>query len=80
MKGLKPSARIAVLVDADNVSHVHLEAVLRELASHGRASIRRIYGDWTSERLQGWKRIANELSVQPVQQFAYTGSSGFSGV
>lgn len=41
--------RIAVLIDADNVSASHISSVLDELASHGMTSIRRMYGDWTSE-------------------------------
>ena len=66
------SSRIALLIDSDNVSAVHLEGVLAELASYGTVSVRRVYGDWTSERLRGWKDAANEHSVQPIQQFSYT--------
>lgn len=66
------SSRIALLIDSDNVSAVHLEGVLAELASYGTVSVRRMYGDWTSERLRGWKDAANEHSVQPIQQFSYT--------
>ena len=66
------SSRIALLIDSDNVSAAHLEGVLAELASYGTVSVRRMYGDWTSERLRGWKDAANEHSVQPIQQFSYT--------
>lgn len=66
------SHRIALLIDSDNVSSVHLEGVLAELAAYGTVSVRRMYGDWTSDRLKGWKDAANEHSVQPVQQFSYT--------
>lgn len=68
----KDSTRIAVLIDSDNVSAAHLESVLKELAKHGTTSVRRMYGDWTSAQLSSWKVAANEYSVQPVQQFAYT--------
>ncbi len=66
------SPRLALLIDSDNVSAAHLDNVLAELASYGTVSVRRMYGDWTSDRLRGWKDAANEHSVQPVQQFAYT--------
>lgn len=72
MRISQASPRIAVLIDSDNVSPVHLSGVLGELARHGTTSVRRMYGDWTSDRLRGWKTAANEHSVQPIQQFSYT--------
>ncbi len=66
------SSRIAVLIDSDNVSAAHVTHVLAELARYGTTSVRRMYGDWTSDRLRGWKEAANEHSIQPIQQFSYT--------
>lgn len=66
------SSRIAVLIDSDNVSATHVSHVLAELARYGTTSVRRMYGDWTSDRLRGWKDAANEHSIQPIQQFSYT--------
>ena len=61
-----------MLIDADNASAQHLERLLVEIAKYGKASVRRAYGDWTSDQLNSWKRALLEHSVQPVQQFAYT--------
>jgi hypothetical protein len=36
--------RLAVLIDADNISHVHVQAMLEEIA-HGVPTFKRIYGD-----------------------------------
>lgn len=66
------STRIAVLIDCDNVSPTHADAVLEELAAYGTVTIKRAYGDWTTSRLAGWKNALNRLAIQPVQQFAYT--------
>lgn len=66
------SPRIALLIDADNVSSEHIAGILAELSKYGTASVRRMYGDWTTPQLQAWKSAANEHSIQPVQQFAYT--------
>ncbi len=66
------SSRIAVLIDSDNVSADHIANVLAELARYGTTSVRRMYGDWTTDRLRGWKSAANEYSIQPIQQFSYT--------
>lgn len=45
---------------------------MEEIANYGRASIKRIYGDWTNPNLKSWKEVLNENSIQPIQQFGYT--------
>lgn len=64
--------RLAVLIDADNASPSMAEPVLAEVATYGTAQVKRAYGDWTSTNLTGWKDRLLMLSIQPVQQFAYT--------
>ena len=66
------STRIAVLIDCDNVSAKHAEAVLEELAKYGTPTVKRAYGDWTTTQLSGWKTELHRHAIQPVQQFAYT--------
>lgn len=66
------SDTVALLIDGDNVSAKVIAGVLAEVAKHGTASVRRIYGDWTQPNLGPWKRCLLEHSIQPVQQFAYT--------
>jgi|tagenome__1003787_1003787.scaffolds.fasta_scaffold20858025_2 uncharacterized protein (TIGR00288 family) len=66
------SARVAVLVDCDNISHQWTRQILAETAKHGTLSIRRGYGDWTSDHLKGWRDKLPAYAIQPVQQFAYT--------
>ncbi|WP_416955205.1 NYN domain-containing protein [Nocardioides sp. T5] len=66
------SAHLAVLIDADNVSYARVPALLGEVATLGRATVRRMYADWTEDKNRGWKDAANEHSIQPIQQFAYT--------
>jgi uncharacterized LabA/DUF88 family protein len=64
--------RLAVLIDADNAQPSITEGLLSEVAKYGVASVKRIYGDWTTPSLTGWKSVLLEHSVQPVQQFRYT--------
>ncbi len=66
------TARLAVLIDADNAGAKHLERLLAEIAKYGTAGVRRAYGDWTSTQLGSWKSTLLEHSVQPIQQFSYT--------
>jgi len=64
--------RLAVLIDADNAQPSITEALLSEVAKYGVASVKRIYGDWTTPNLGGWKKVLLEHSIHPVQQFRYT--------
>ncbi len=64
--------RLAVLIDADNAPPSVVEGLLSEVARFGVASVKRIYGDWTSTRQSQWKRALLKHSINPVQQFAYT--------
>jgi len=66
------TTRMAVLIDADNTSASHAGAILEELARYGVPTVKRAYGDWTTQQLVGWKAELHRYAIQPVQQFAYT--------
>jgi NYN domain/OST-HTH/LOTUS domain len=66
------TARLAVLIDADNAQASVIEGILAEVARHGEATVKRIYGDFTSSRSSSWKGILQKFAIKPVQQFAYT--------
>lgn len=72
MKAGSAGDNVAILIDADNVSACHIAAVMAEVANYGTASVRRIYGDWTSPSMKSWRQVLLELSIVPIQQFAYT--------
>jgi uncharacterized LabA/DUF88 family protein len=64
--------RLAVLIDADNAQAAIIEGLLSEVAKFGIASVKRIYGDWTTPNLGQWKTTLLNHSIQPIQQFRYT--------
>ncbi len=66
------SGALAILIDADNANPAIVKGLIDEVAKLGRATVRRIYGDWTSPNLSSWKAVLLEHSIQPIQQFAYT--------
>jgi len=66
------SAALAILIDADNANPAIVKGLIDEVAKFGRATVRRIYGDWTTPNLGKWKESLLEHSIQPIQQFAYT--------
>ncbi len=63
---------LAVLIDADNAQASVIEGLLAEVAKYGVASVKRIYGDWTTPQLGSWKTVLLEHSIHPIQQFRYT--------
>jgi uncharacterized LabA/DUF88 family protein len=64
--------RIAVLIDADNVSNKYISNIMNEVSNHGTPTYKRIYGDWTSAKMVSWKDVLLEHSVSPMQQYSYT--------
>jgi uncharacterized LabA/DUF88 family protein len=67
-----PTPLLAVLVDADNTSPKHAKAIFDEIASFGEASVRRIYGDFSSQQMAGWNRVQAEHGLVPFHQPANT--------
>jgi Fe-S-cluster formation regulator IscX/YfhJ len=43
-----------------------------EAGRHGQVTVRRIYGDWTTNHMNSWKDTLNFHAFQPIQQFRYT--------
>ena len=64
--------KIAVLIDGDNAQPSLIREILAEAGKYGALTIRRIYGDWTTANMQGWKDTLNAAAVQPIQQFRFT--------
>ena len=64
--------RLAVLIDADNASAAVAKELLEEVAKYGTATVKRAFGDWTTQNLVGWKSCLHRHAIQPVQQFSYT--------
>src|SRR5215207_6323126 len=64
--------RLAVLIDADNVSYSNIKGVMEEIAKYGTPTFKRIYGDWTKPHVSGWKTVLLENALTPIQQYSYT--------
>jgi hypothetical protein len=71
---------LAVLIDADNVLPRHAEAVLKEISTIGEPALRRVYGDWSSTQLAGWKTQARDLGLVMHQQSANTKGKNASDI
>lgn len=68
----KKPERLAVLIDADNVSSSIVDALFEEIAKIGEGYVRRIYGDFSSPSLSGWAKVLPNHAIIPSQNFANT--------
>src|SRR5436190_14996243 len=64
--------KVAILIDGDNAQSSLLPQMLVEAGRHGQVTVRRIYGDWTTNSMNSWKETLNYHAFQPIQQFRYT--------
>jgi uncharacterized LabA/DUF88 family protein len=64
--------KLAVLIDADNAQASVVQELLAEVSRYGTATIKRAYGDWTTDNLKSWKAVLHAQAIQPIQQFRYT--------
>lgn len=69
---MEKELKIAILIDAENISSKYASIILQEAASFGNVIYKRIYGDWTTTHLNSWKKVLLENAVQPIQQFSNT--------
>ena len=59
---------IALLIDSDNVSSRYISGILSELSKYGKITIRRMYGDWSQDRLHSWMKCSSRYSLTPIMQ------------
>ncbi len=71
---------LAVLIDADNVPAKHAQAILREITAIGEPALRRVYGDWSSDRLKPWNDKLLSLGLVAVQETANTKGKNASDI
>lgn len=72
--------RVALLIDCDNVSHVHLDWILEQAVKQGNVLIRRAYGDFDGSRLQGWLNACQAAKVETFQATAYVKGKNSSDI
>lgn len=73
-------AKLAVLIDAENMSPKIVSGLFKEIATIGEASVRRIYGDFSGTRLKGWAEVLAAHAIMPHQNFANVGGKNASDI
>ncbi|MDE6276365.1 MAG: NYN domain-containing protein [Clostridia bacterium] len=64
--------KIALLIDAENISRNYRKIIMNELAKYGTTTYRRIYGDFTSRTISWTSEDMLKYSLTPVQQYSNT--------
>ena len=64
--------KVALLVDGDNAQPKLLRLSLEEASKYGKVTIRRIYGDWTTPKMNGWKDLQMNLPSARFKSCSYT--------
>ncbi|MFA6739360.1 MAG: NYN domain-containing protein [Bacilli bacterium] len=78
MEAITNNLKIALLIDAENISPTYTKTIFDELSKYGTATLKKIYGDWTIQQMVSWKEILSEHALQPTQQFQNTSGKNSS--
>lgn len=75
---MRKDMKIAVLIDAENISSKYAHTILQEASGLGNVIYKRIYGNWTSSQLGSWKKELLDHAIQPIQQYSNTSGKNSS--
>lgn len=68
--------RVAVLIDAENISSKNIDEILDKVSLEGRATVKRIYGDFSdrskSAQAKSWNNVVADYALNQVQQIQNT--------
>lgn len=76
----KEDINIALLIDSDNVSAKYIANILSLLSKYGKITIRRMYGDWSQDRLRPWLHCSAAYSLEPIMQMNNTPGKNASDI
>lgn len=64
--------RVALLIDAENISYKYITTIFDELKELGSVTIRKVYGDLSNEKTKPWVEPIQKYAITPVQQYQNT--------
>ena len=64
--------KIAILIDAENISMKYMKLIMNEVGKYGIATYKRIYGDFSNPGVMAWQDKLREYAMTPIFQFNYT--------
>lgn len=61
--------KLAVLIDAENVSHTLIRSILLRAACYGALCVKRAYADWTRPQMSNFKPVMLHNAIEGIQLF-----------
>ncbi|WP_165444039.1 NYN domain-containing protein [Lachnoclostridium sp. Marseille-P6806] len=80
MEDEEKKINLALLIDSDNVSAKYITSILSLLSKYGKITIRRMYGDWSQDRLRPWLNRSATYSLEPIMQMNNTPGKNASDI
>lgn len=68
---MRTQDKIAVLIDAENVSKKYIKLIMDEVNEYGTPTYKRVYGDFSNPSVSSWKDVLRTYALTPVIQFNY---------
>ena len=69
---MKKQDKLALLIDAENISRKYIKLIMDELNEYGTPTYKRVYGDFTSAGVAAWKDVLRTYALTPILQYGYT--------
>lgn len=63
--------RLAVLIDAENISAKYAGQLFTEIAQLGQATVRRVYGDWSADQMRSWRSVLEDFAISTRQEYCF---------
>ena len=70
--------KLAVLIDAENVSNKYVKLIMDEVSNYGVATYKRVYGDYSNPSVSAWMKNMQEYALTPELQCNYTAGKSAS--
>jgi len=60
---------MALFIDGDNISHNYINDIIKESSKFGQVVMKRVYGNWNSDEMRGWRDRLQDNALTPCQVF-----------
>ena len=74
----KRNKRIAVLIDAENISSANAKQIFDTMSTYGEVTIRQIFADWSMPQVKNWREEIANYSIIANHQFSFVSGKNTS--
>ncbi len=71
---------MAVLIDGENVDRLKVESILERIGQLGTITTRRVYGDWSQEKLQMWDDTISVCALRAMHHYVHSTQKNTSDI